>query len=548
MTLPRRESLTVEFKSDKKGYPDRDLVEAVVAMTNSDGGVLYLGIEDNGLVTGVIAKHEDEMGLAAMICNSTLPAVFVDTIIEEYDGLKVMKISIPKSTSIVASVQGKILRRRLKANGEPENVPFYPYEITTRLSDLSLLDFSYRIVEEATYEDLDQNEFIRLRNFIVKSSGETQLLELDNEEIAKALCLVREVDGILKPTVTGLLLVGESSKIAQFIPTSSIVFQVLEGSVVRKNEEFRLPLLKAIEEVEINFDAWNKEYELDEGMLRVGVNEFSKVAFREAFINALCHRDYTMLGAVRILIDDEGLIISNPGGFVEGVTIDNLLTVEPHGRNKILADTMKRIGLAEKTGRGIDRIYEGSVLFGKPWPDYSESTNKMVKLFIQRAKPDYNFYNMIANVQNDMQKLLNINMLLIMSVIYRERRVTFKRILEVTKIRENKIRINLEKLIEMGLIEAQGQGVSRSYILGAKVYKNMHDEVNYVRQSEIDEIRFDELIMKFVKVNGEISRQDVCDLLSVSKDQAYRLLKRLVEKEKLVKQGSTRSTVYVVRK
>ena len=52
-TIPKKESLLVEFKSDQKVYPDRDLVEAIVAMANTDGGVLYLGVEDNGEITGL---------------------------------------------------------------------------------------------------------------------------------------------------------------------------------------------------------------------------------------------------------------------------------------------------------------------------------------------------------------------------------------------------------------------------------------------------------------------------------------------------------------
>ena len=78
------------------------------------------------------------------------------------------------------------------------------------------------------------------------------------------------------------------------------------------------------------------------------------------------------------------LTISSPGGFIEGVNLKNLLTVEPHGRIPVLADALKRIGLAEKTGRGIDRIFEGSIVFGSPLPDYSETTSSYVKLFIQR--------------------------------------------------------------------------------------------------------------------------------------------------------------------
>lgn len=59
------------------------------------------------------------------------------------------------------------------------------------------------------------------------------------------------------------------------------------------------------------------------------------------------------------------MLISNPGGFIEGINADNLLDAEPHGRNPVLADALKRIGLAERTGRGIDRIYEGSLLYGR---------------------------------------------------------------------------------------------------------------------------------------------------------------------------------------
>jgi len=141
-----------------------------------------------------------------------------------------------------------------------------------------------------------------------------------------------------------------------------------------------------------------------------------------------------MLGSVRVAIDDDGLTISNPGGFVEGVTIKNLLTVEPQGRNKTLADALKRIGLAEKTGRGIDRIFEGSIIFGRPWLDYSESTNNKVKLFIQRAKPDFVFANTISKEEERTGGLLLINSLLILSSIKFERRMNMRRILEVTNI------------------------------------------------------------------------------------------------------------------
>jgi ATP-dependent DNA helicase RecG len=93
------------------------------------------------------------------------------------------------------------------------------------------------------------------------------------------------------------------------------------------------------------------------------VPNYHKRAFREAVVNSLVHRDYTRLGAVHVRLENDGLTISNPGGFVEGVNLGNLLVSEPRPRNPLLADIVKRIGLAERTGRGIDLIYERFTAF-----------------------------------------------------------------------------------------------------------------------------------------------------------------------------------------
>lgn len=165
--LPTQETLTIEFKSDRGGgYPDSDLVDEIVGMANTEGGTLYLGIEDNGQVTGIVKHHQDPIGLAALIANCTRPSLSVRTeIIYDHD-LPVMVISIPKSYSVVATASGKLLKRRLKADGSPEVVPMYPYEIYTRLSDLRKLDFSAQPVQDGTVDDLDPNQIVRLRETI----------------------------------------------------------------------------------------------------------------------------------------------------------------------------------------------------------------------------------------------------------------------------------------------------------------------------------------------------------------------------------------------
>lgn len=542
--IPKKETLIVEFKSDRKRLSDSDLVEAVIGMANTMGGELYLGIEDNGSITGLNASHMDINGIVALIANMTVPTISVRA--EIIDEIKpILRIEVPKSRAIVATSGGKVLRRRLKVDGTPENTPMYPYEITSRLSDLSLLDFSNQPLSGASTDDFDANERIRLRKIISSRRGDTALISLNDEELDKALRFVREENGIQYPTVTGMLMIGKEDKIEELIPTAKSTFQVLEGTNVRVNLQSSKPLLAVFEMFEEYLKPWNPERELELGLLRFPIPEFSPEAFREGLVNAFCHRDYTILQSVRILIDDEGMTISSPGGFIEGVTLDNLLSVEPHGRNQSLADALKRIGLAEKTGRGIDRIFEGSILYGRPWPDYSESTEKYVKLFIQRAKPDINFIKMITNEENRLGRRLPINSLLILSVLQSEKRLLLSEIAKLTRISESRVKSNLEKLTETGLIEAIGSGKSKAYILSANVYRENSNLAGYVRQTGIDSIRNEEMILKLARQqDGWITRENVTDLLKLTKGQAYGILKKLAESGKLKLEGKGRGAKY----
>lgn len=545
-SIPMKEDLIIEFKSDRKKYSDTLLVEEIVGMANTKGGELYLGVEDNGEITGVHKDHEDINGLRALIANMTVPSLSVRAEILFEESKKVLKIEIPMSRSIAATSAGKILRRRLKADGTPENIPMYPYEINTRLSELSLLDFSAQTLSGAEYEDLDPNERIRLKKIIELRHGDSTLLELEDEELDKALQLVKEENGKLIPTITGMLLMGKEEKIRELMPTAKSVFQVLDGVSVRKNEEYSKPLLETFEIFEENFKAWNPEVEIENGLFRMPIPEFSYNAFREALVNAFCHRDYSMIGSVRLAITDEGMTISNPGGFIEGVNLNNLLTVEPHGRNQALANALKRIGLAERTGRGIDRIFEGSIIYGRPWPDYSESTSTVVKVFIQRAKPDIPFIKMIYDAGNRNGRSLSINSLLILSLIKFEHKADLHRIMEKINLSESRAKSNIFKLIEEGLIEETGGIKNRSYILSKKIYKENDNYIGYVRQTGIDSIRNEEMILKLAEKNEVgISREEVAELLMVPKDKAYRILKKMTEENKLKSIGRSRGTRYI---
>lgn len=543
-TIPMRESLEVEFKSDKRKLDDGDIIDAVVAFANTNGGGIYLGVENDGSITGLHKDHRDITRLAAFIANNTIPPISVRAeIIEEEK--PVLMIQVPRSRSIVASASGKIQRRRIRADGEPENIPMYPYEISTRLSELSLLDFSAQPVPGASYADLDPLERERLRRIILAYNGEKSLLELPDDELDKALQLVVTVGDQLVPTYTGILLIGKPNKLQELMPTAESAYQMLRGTEVTANESFYQPLLYTIEQMIEFVNVRNPEQELEVGMFRISIPDFDKRAVREAIVNAFAHRDYTRLGRVLVQIDSDGLTISNPGGFVEGVTYSNILTVEPHGRNPLLADALKRIGLAERTGRGVDRIYEGSLRYGRECPDYSGSTSANVRLFIPRGMPDRRIVTMIAEHQQKTGELLPLNSLLLLNLLKQGRRMTTEAINKELNLPEGKVRATAERLAEAGLLEAIGNGRGRTYVLSSKLYK---DPAEYVRQTDIDQLRYRELVLKLAQTRGAISRKDVIDLLHISGPQAYRLLQKLVDDNELVREGNTSAARYKVRK
>ena len=414
------------------------------------------------------------------------------------------------------------------------------------LSELSLLDFSAQPVPGSSYGDLDPLERERLRKIILAyPGGEKNLLELSDEELDKALQLVITVGDQIVPTYTGMLLLGKQEKLREYMPTAESGFLMMNGTEVSTNETFYLPLLAATERMLDFVNARNPEQEMEMGLFRISIPEFDKRAVREAIINAFSHRDYTQLGRVLVRMDSDGLTVTNPGGFIEGVTIQNILTVEPHGRNPVLADALKRIGLAERSGRGVDRIYEGSLRYGRALPDYSETSSTSVTLFIPRGMPDKSLVYLISEQQQKTGVPVPLNALLVLNLLRQSRRMTTAEISKEAHIPEAKMRATLEYLTETGIIEAIGTGRGRAYILSAKSYK---DPAKYVRQTGIDQLRFPELIMKLAKQQGFVSRKDVIELLHISPSQAYRLLRKMVEDGRLTRQGNTISARYYIKK
>ena len=546
--LPPAETLTIEFKSNRKRLSDNDLIEALVCLANSEGGELWLGVEDDGTPTGLHEAHQNMTNLPALVAARTSPSLAVTVHVLTLSNIRVAQIVVPKSNMDVATTAGVYLHRRLKQDGAPECVPMLPHDRSSRAGRFGLADASAQAVAGATLADFDPLERERLRQAIRQYGGDRVLLELDDEALDGALGFsTRAQTGERVPTLTGLLVIGRESALRERVPTHELAFQVLARETVSFNEFRRSPLLKALDWLETNFRPYNPEKEVQIGLFRVPVPKVEMGAFREAVANALVHRDYHRLGAVHVRLDDLGLTVSNPGGLVEGVTLHNLLTTEPRPRNPALADAMKRIGIVERSGRGVDKIYRGMLRFGRPEPDYSRTDRNNVVLQLATVDADEVFLQLVVEQENRQNGVsLPIDSLIALAVLREQKRLGTDELSQHIHRDAAQARRTLEYLVEAGLVQAHGNTRNRSYTLSAELYRAKGNQVAYTRQAGFNSLQHEQMVLSHVQHHSRIQRSEVIDLCHLTGDQAAKLLKRLKDEGKLVKHGERRWAFYTL--
>ena len=544
--IPQSESLTVEFKSDRKRLSDAELVEALACLANTEGGELWLGVEDDGQATGLHADHTALTGLAGMVAARTSPALQVRVEALQVVGVPVAKITVPKALGEVATQAGVYVRRRIKHDGTPECVPMLPHERISRASSFGLVDVSAQPVAGSTLADFDPLERERLRQAVQQYGGDRVLLELDDEAMDGALGFTqRQPDGTRVPTLTGLLLIGRESVLQQRVATHELAFQVLAQQAVRFNEFRRFPLLKALDWLETNFRPYNPEQELQVGLFRVPVPLVDMAAFREAVANALIHRDYHRMGAVHVRLEDDALVISNPGGLVDGVTLANLLVTEPRPRNRALADAMKRIGVVERSGRGVDTIYRGMLKFGRPAPDYGRTDSHNVVLSLPTVPADVAFRRMVVDAERSRNAELPIDSLIALAALREFKRLPADVLAKHIQRDAASAKRTLEALTEAGLVEAHGNTRGRSYTLSAAVYSVVSDKAAYTRQVGFGPIQHEQMLLSYIRQHGQIRRADVMELCRLTEGQVKRLLQRMLAAGQIVMRGQGKTTAYV---
>jgi ATP-dependent DNA helicase RecG len=451
------ERFDVEFKSDLRGrISDRDLVEAVVCLANGSGGVLLIGVEDDGTVTGSRPRHEggetDTLRVQALVANSTQP----------------------------------------------------PQSVTASVVHVGVL------------------------------------ASLADRDIARALGLA-PADEV---TTGALLLFGRPEALRRYVPTHGAAFQVLRGAEVEVNDFLYFPLLRLAEEMFARFSARNRQEELQLGLQRVSVHTYSVAGFREALANALIHRDYTRPGAVHVRWSSEQLEISSPGGFPSGIRVDNLLVAPPHPRSPLLADSLKRVGLVERAGRGISRIFTEQLRFGRPAPDYGRSTNDHVIAILPGGPANLAATRWILEQEAQQGTPFALAELQVLAELTQQRRATTAELARLVQRSDNETRRLLMRMVERGWVEARGDGKGRSWHLSSALYRALQVPSGYVRVRGFERSQQETMIGQYVQAHGSVTRAEVAELCAITPDQASRVLRRLVTQGKLVRRGERRGSVY----
>lgn len=540
------ESFTVEFKrGQRSAMSDNDIVDAVICMANGDGGLVVIGVEDDGTITGLEARHGASTQphlLQAMILNKTESPLATAVEMVDMNGLPVAVIDVPKAPVPVGSKSGKYVRRSLRADGRPECVAYPLYEMLSVGLTAQGRDYAATPARGARIEDLDPAEFDRFRRMCAAGKGDRTLAELSDQEVLRSLRLVLpERDNEL--TLGAILLFGTPASLERFVPTAEAVFQEVRGTKVSANETIRLPLFRAAVRLFELIDVRNSEQELMVGLHRIGVPRVPEGTIRESIANALVHRDYSEVGPVTVQLSDDRFRVRSPGGFPAGITLLNFLD-DSKPRSPILAEAFKRAGIVDRAGRGIREMYVQLLRTGRGVPDYSATNANAVIVEISTSDADMEMVRFVLEYEDADGRVLLLPQLQILHELKAMGPQTTPELVEALKETESSVRSHLARLVGMGFVESRGPGRNRRHHLTAAFYR-LAQSSEYVRLQDTDPIQQEHMILAYVDQFGSITRGKTAELCHLSPGQARTVLKRLTDAGELELRGERRGSHYV---
>lgn len=353
------ESETLEFKRSF----DKDAIEAITAFANTKGGILLVGVEDNGNIVGTPVNKETIQNWINNVKQATVPSVIPDMEPVEVGNKEVVFIKVAEYPVKPVAVKGRYIKR-VKNSNHHMNI--------TEVADLHLKTFNtswdYYIDDNHSLEDISLE---KVRNFIERANiRKDSKITDDPVRVLKKYELIRED----KITYGGYLLFMENHSALTTIELGH--FQsptIIKDSITLKEDLFS--------EVEAVMDFIkkhiNKAYIFTGELRREEKWDYPLDAIREIVINAIVHRDYRDSSDSVFKIFKDRIEFYNPGRLPEGLSVEKLLSGDYTStiRNKKIAEIFKEADLIEKYGSGIARILDGFERHGSPTPKFEEIGN-----------------------------------------------------------------------------------------------------------------------------------------------------------------------------
>jgi ATP-dependent DNA helicase RecG len=337
-----QESETVELKA----IVVEDIKKEIIAFANCEGGKIYIGVEDDGNVSGLDDPDAASLQVSNMVRDAIKPDL---SMFLHYETLtvaekKIVAVDIQQGTQRPYYIAKKGLR--------PEGV-----YVRQGYSSVPATNTAIRRMIKET----DGDRFEEMRSLEQNLTFEKAGKEFADRNIKfgqaqmKTLGLMTQ-DGVY--TNLGLLL---SDQCVHTIKAA--VFEGTNQNQFKDRKEFTGSLFKQMDDVYDFIDFRNQIHSTFEKLRRIDRRDYPEVAVREALLNLLVHREYSFRASTFISIYTDRMEFTSIGGLVSGVTLKDVTMGISVCRNAKLANVFYRLELIEAYGTGILKImdaYEGT--------------------------------------------------------------------------------------------------------------------------------------------------------------------------------------------
>lgn len=424
------ETENIEFKS---GFTE-DIYKEVIAFANTDGGILYIGIDNDGNAVGLKNVDDEYTRITNGIRDAILPDVtmFVKYTIQKN---KVVRITVSEGANKPYYLRSK----GLKPNG-----------VYVRQGTSSVQASSEQIRQ--MIKDSDGDDFESMRSLEQKLTFTSAATAFKNygvdfsEEKYLVLGMIHKNDGLF--TNLALLMSDQcqhSIKVA--------IFGDDENTTFNDSREFKGSIFKQIDEAFQYIMLSNRTSSVFKGLERIDKSDYPEAALREALLNSIVHRDYSYSGSIIININDKQMEFVSIGGLLPGLTADDIRSGISQPRNKNLAEVFHRLKLIEAYGTGIRRIYKLYEFCSvQPRIEVTHNTFKMI------------LPNMNAVDPLERKIYLTPQKEQILDFISKKGQITEAEIMELLGVKRTRAYTVAKQMCDESLIVAVGRGANKKYI------------------------------------------------------------------------------------